>query len=746
MVVGVDLRGIQAYVYSGRRILDAVGRAALVAELTDTSDRRHGIADLVPEDCVVLRDAGGALTVVLPDAPAARAFTARYTRLLRDRAGDLTPVVAHVPYGPDAPAGDAGVVEAHVPDVSAGAPEWIGASGAAGAVEKGEAADASGAAGTPEEDGPRGVDEALERLPARLRAARRRMSALHTPAHGYGITAVCSVGGGPAESVDSSRAQDDRAGVPERVAADVARARGIGRRWHRAHSAAWLAGAATATGRPRLELPMEIDRLGRDHGDLSRIAVVHIDVNGLGALLGEYRDRAGDPAVPGSGAAAQRRLSTRIAGLIEGLARALVRAVAATVRADPGRPATVPGSGAAAPLTLHGSPPGTVRLPVRPIVVAGDDLTVLCDARLALSLTRYALDWLDADPERIGEAGDPRVALHRALARAHGGVGARTVAGARGRDESPGAQGAHGPHADDVHGTYGAHGWYVDDVHGTPGACGAAEVQGAPGTHGACGVAEVQGAPGTHGACGAAEVQGAPGTHGACGAAEVQGAPGTPVSPEARSAHGGHGTQGAYTTFVPTVGVGIAVQPVGAPLSLGYDLCEAMCRRAKDHRVALMEGGAPDDHAVAWTTRFDGVDRVLRRQDRARSSAPPRTALPLTGTAFADFLDRYLAPGTPGSLLADGDTRHRSWLVSSLVPLLEADGDPSAELHRRTRVTGVPAQLPRGWTPGALLDAVEVMDLHLDPGLAAALEPHRPHDRGRTGVGGPLSGPTGARA
>ncbi|NYJ37372.1 hypothetical protein [Nocardiopsis aegyptia] len=653
VVVGVDLRGIQAYVYSGRRILDAVGRAALVAELTDTSDRHHGIADLVPEDCVVLRDAGGALTVVLPDPAAARAFTARYTRLLRDRAGDLTPVVAHVPYGPDAPAGeretagDAGEEVSSVArgiDETAEAPRGVDAVRAAArgvdeAAEAPRGVDAVRAAarGVDEAAVARGVDEALERLPARLRAARRRMSALHTPAHGYGITAVCSVGGGPAESVDSSRAQDDRAGVPERVAADVARARGIGRRWHRAHSAAWLAGAATATGRPRLELPMEIDRLGRDHGDLSRIAVVHIDVNGLGAILGEYRDRAGDPAVPGSGAAAQRGLSTRIAGLTEGLARALVRAVATTVRADPGRPATVPGSGAAAPLTLHRSPTGTVRLPVRPIVVAGDDLTVLCDARLALSLTRYALDWLDADPERIGAAGDPRVALHRELARAHGGVGARTVAGAR-------------------------------------------------------------------------------------------------------------GTHTAHTTFVPTVGVGIAVQPVGAPLSLGYDLCEAMCRRAKDHRVELMEHGAPDDHAVAWTTRFDGVDRVLRRLDRARSAAPPRTALPMTGTAFADFLDRYLSAGAPDSLLADGDTRHRSWLVSSLVPLLKSGGDPSAELHRRTRVTGVPAALPRDWTPGALLDAVEVLDLYLDPGLAAALEPHRPHDRGRTGVGGPLPGPTGAPA
>ncbi|MFD3687920.1 hypothetical protein ACFWTE_24250 [Nocardiopsis sp. NPDC058631] len=614
VVVGVDLRGIQAYVYSGRRILDAVGRAALVAELTDTSDAEHGIADLVPSDCVVLRDAGGALTAVFPRADTAREFTARYTRRLRDRAGDLTPVVAHVPYGTAEDATPA-------PGTGRGPDPSRTREGARAPLP--------------------GVDEALAVLPERLREARRHMSALHTPAHGYGITAVCSVSGGPAESVDSSRAQDEHADVHERVTADVARARGIGRRWHRAHSTAWLAGAATATGAPALALPMEVDRLGRDHGEVSRIAVVHIDVNGLGIILGSYRERAGDPRVPGSGAMAQRRLSSRIAGLTEGLARVLVRAVAAAVHAGPGRAPTIPGAGATRPVTLYHAPPGPVRIPVRPIVVAGDDLTVLCDARLALSLVRYALDWLDADPERIGDPLDPRVALHRALAAAHGDL--------------PGA---------------------------------------------------------------------------------------------GRTVHRPDG--GAHTTFVPTVGVGVAVQPVGAPLSLGYDLCEAMCRRAKQHRVALAEAapGAPDEHAVAWTTRFDGVDRVLRRLDQARRAPVPRTGLPLTGTGFTRFLDRYLSATAPGSLLAGGDTRRRSWLVSALVPLLESGTDPGPELIRRAHVTGAPVGLPRGWTPGGLLDAVEMMDLYLDPGLAAALDPHRPPPQGRTGAGGPPlpAPPEGARS
>lgn len=622
VLVGVDLRGIQAYVYSGRRILDAVGRAALVAELTDTSDPVHGVADLVPEDCLVLRDAGGALTVVLPDLAAARHFTGRYTRRLRDRAGELTPVVAFVPYGPRA-------------------------------------------APVPGESIPPDLDTALTELPVRLRRARRHMSALHTPAHGYGITAVCSVSGAPAESVDSSRSLGDhgwaRERVHERVAADVARARGIGRRWHRAHSDAWLTGAgpsettgAGTAGTTELALPMEVDRLGRDHGDVSRVAVVHVDVNGLGAILGEYRERAGDPGAPGSGALAQRALSIRIAGLTEGLARALVRAVAATVRVEPGRRTVIPSVGSGGPLTLDHEPPGPVRLPVRPIVVAGDDLTVLCDARLALSMVRYALEWLDADPDLIGDPEDPRVALHRALAEARGD----------GSDEP-----ADGPSG------------------------------------------------------GSSEPSDGPEKRSAGGR--------TAVAADGRS----------HTTFVPTVGVGIAVQPVGAPLSLGYDLCEAMCRLAKARRLAAAatDPAAVQEHVVAWTTRFDGVDRVLDRVELALRAESPRTALPMTGSAFVRFLDRYLS--ADGGLVSDGDTRHRGWLVSALVPLLESGADPGPELARRAHVTGRPVALPEGWTAGELLDAVGVMDLHVDPGLSEALDPRRPAPTPFEGETGFADGP-----
>lgn len=611
VIVGVDLRGIQAFVYQGRRILDAVGRAALVAELTDTGDLEHGIASLVPDDCLVLRDAGGAFTGIFADRGSARMFTSHYTRHLRERAGGLTPVVAHVPYGPE-----------------------------------------QGASHTS------GVDGALALLPQRLREARQHMSALHAPAHGYGITAECAASGAPAEVVDPSRTRRSQGSVPERVSADVARARGVGRRWHREQERSWLPGA-------HLALPMETDRLGREHGEVSRVAVAHIDVNGLGVLLGEYRERAADPGVPGSGALAQRELSRRIAGLIEGLARALVGAVAATVRTEPGSHPVVPGVGPGGAVTLCRDAEGTVSLPVRPIVVAGDDLTVVCDARLALPLVRYALDWLDADPERIADPTDPRVALHRALD--HDGCGPRrAVQLAQGSEES--------------------------DV------------------------------PGTR-------------PHAAHDASDTNDVHEAPTTQEVRKAHD---TRGGHTTCVPTVGAGVAMQPVGAPLALGYDVCEALCSRAKARRVAR-SAGEEDDHVVAWTTGTDGIERALHRLDE-------RATLPLTGRGLRTFLDTHFGARAPGSLLPDGAPRERGWLHSTLVPLLEAGADPAPELRRREHATGRPVDLPRGWTPGGLLDAVEVMDLYLDPGLAAALEPHRPQPQGRTGAGGPMSPTAGGPA
>ncbi|WP_067968318.1 hypothetical protein [Nocardiopsis trehalosi] len=553
VLVGVDLAGIQRFVFEGRRLLDAIGRATLVADLTDTA--RPHLRDLLhttaPGGHRVLRDAGGALYVAFtaPDpadaAARARAFTGRYTRRLRDLSDRLTPVVAHVPYGgPGAPATQA---------------------------------------------------EALRLLPVALQEARSRLTAAHLPVLGLGVTAVCDVTGRPAELLDHTR---DRGPVRERVARDVVAARVRARRWHHANSRAWLRGVDPPFGFDHLELPTDVDHLGREIGDISRLAVIHLDFNGLGDLLKRYHQACsdrGDDVV-----AAMRRVSADIARLTEGLARAVIRSVACAITADgPGGEPVIAGPGGAGRLRPR-TERGTVYVPVRPVVVAGDDLTIICDARLAWSVTRFALSWLDTDPAAIAP-GDPRSAM---ASRAGEEPWGRRV--------------------------------------------------------GATGV----------------------------------------------------------VTGVPSAGVGIAVQPVGAPLAVGYDICAALCDRAKEHRKEAAE--RLDDHVVAWSHVFDDPARVLARLEEAREprgdAGAARTTLPMTGAELHAFLRDYLDPGAPRGLRAPAMAGQRSWLLSRLGPLLHDGHDPGPELARR-RDLGVPVHLPEPLTPAALLDALPLLDLHLDPTL-----------------------------
>mgnify|MGYP001387991104 CR=1 FL=1 len=565
VLVGIDLRGIQAYVYSGQRVLDAVGRAAQVEGFVDTGSP-DGVGALLGPGTKVLRSAGGALTVDFADEEAAREFVSRYTRHVRERTDDLVPVVALARYGPGREF--AGPAEAH------------------------------------------------QGLPDLLRRARAWQSAAHTPVRGYGITAVCSVSGRPAEVVDPSRG-DGAAG--ERVSADVARARDLGRRWHRRITERLLAGVPAPHG-GGWTLPVEVDQMGRDPAGRGRVAVVHLDFNGMGERLAGHGREAADRLGERAAVRAQREVSRAIAALTEGLARELVGAVARAVRVDDRGVPVVRGHGAGGVLALSVAD-GRIRLPLRPLVVAGDELTLVCDARLAFSLVRHAFRWLDADPRRL-PAADVRARLHRAyLALADPGGGQDPLR-----------------HADEV---LGWARW---------------------------------------------------------------------TGPE----------EDEYATLVPTLGAGLAVQPVRAPLVLGYRLSAALCAEAKAERARWLAEEGGDDHAVAWTLRADGVERVvraLREAHAVRGSGRP-SGQPMSGWEFTDFLDRYLSGDREGSLRR-GDAAQRSWIRSELVPLLERDGDLAAERVRRARRgPGPRLLLPAAdggrRARGLLLDAVELLDLHLD--------------------------------
>ncbi|MDS1270695.1 hypothetical protein RIF23_10330 [Lipingzhangella sp. LS1_29] len=569
VLVGLDLRGIQDFVYEGRRLLDAIGRSALVGDLVRTVPVRGepDIADLLRGiDCTTIRDTGGALWVAFHGEQAARdarGFTAEYTRRLRETSVRIQPVVKHLRYGAD--------------DTEA-----------------------------------KTLADAVRDI-GRLLAAESRDHS-HTPVLGYGVTAICEVTGRPAETVDPDRGREtpDRPdeAAPERVARDVRHARARGRTWHQQKNEDWLAELPPFRGIP-LDLPMDVEQLGREMGEVSRQAVIHLDFNDLGKTLHAHADAQHGTT---DFTTRMRELSGQVRTLTEGLARAMTRAVTNALQEEsdaepwPVLRGTLPNQLLRVATHRDRSGMDFVKVPLRPIVAGGDDLTIICDGRLAWSLTRFALDWLD----RVEVAeGDPRHPFTEL-----------------------------GPNPD----------WDIER--------------------------------------------------------EV-------------------GDQGAVTG-VPTMKVGIAVQPVGAPLIAGYQISEALAKRAKDHRRDMRTTGDDDDHAVVWSLDFDTPERVMDRlQHRATGTGDPLTAQPMLGSEFRDFLTTYFAVAgdRPHSLRGPTWRENRSWLIGDLMKLLEQGHDLAAELQRRKSLE-LPHQLPehadrRDDTDARarLYEALQLIDLHLDVNL-----------------------------
>lgn len=389
--IHVDNTGIQRYVYASRTLLDGIGRAAQIDDLTDpawlTSHRILG-----PGQRIVHRGAGaitiavdhpddldlagsvdsdrqhrGADTRAVPEA--VRAVVARYTRAVYDVSDVLTPVVAiQTVDDPDDPV------------------------------------------------------DALVRAP-RLLAAARHTTAPHLAGAVPQGGLICPITGGPAEMVLPG--PDGGAGVPITRAAAAARARGA--RWHAERQERWL-GAAPLPAGPVFALPVHIDALGRTEGVSSHVAVMVIDVNDLADTLA-YVD-------PGRAAA----VSDALRGLADGMVQAMIDRVAAAVdlRGDPppthsaadttdpdrhaGVTPWVAGAPAGLEFPLHRArdtgddigDDGKWLLPIRPWVTAGDDVVLVCESRIAWSLADAVITWLDTAHTAAADPDDPRTRLRTA--------------------------------------------------------------------------------------------------------------------------------------------------------------------------------------------------------------------------------------------------------------------------------------------------------------------------------------------
>jgi hypothetical protein len=142
--------------------------------------------------------------------------------------------------------------------------------------------------------------------------------------------------------------------------------------------------------------PSELDELGRTEGESSYIAVIHADGDGLGqrkAQLGEGQQGADDKAYK----EILRRFSSGLQQAVEQALKDTLDQLLSRIDAGTISHAVVGPDGqkhTIGQIVLRSCDrsPAKWWFPVRPLIVAGDDVTVVSDGRLGLSFTVHYLD------------------------------------------------------------------------------------------------------------------------------------------------------------------------------------------------------------------------------------------------------------------------------------------------------------------------------------------------------------------
>jgi hypothetical protein len=332
VLTAIDLLGIQKFVFGSNRLRDVVGASALVTRACSW----EGDSPLreTPEAARLVA-AGGNAVRVFAEVRDAQAFAGRYTRWLYDHAPGLDAVVVHR------------------------------------AFEDGDLAVGLGA---------------IQVDLARAKTERAPSATLL----GISVTESCHETGLPAVDLDRVGSGD-----PAPVSRATLAAREAFRR-ERARER-----EITRFTRPGLTLPRELDQLGRTRGDTSLLGVVHVDGNRVGANLTKWLRACVEAGLPDDALRAQYvALSRGLDGLAARAMTAVLRRVEAAVQRNEHGDAVIVGTPyelgfeLTAPDRDDAEDGGAAEVcaPVRPILVGGDDLTFVCDGRLALDLAETALE------------------------------------------------------------------------------------------------------------------------------------------------------------------------------------------------------------------------------------------------------------------------------------------------------------------------------------------------------------------
>lgn len=357
----IDVLRIQGFVFASNRLKDIAAGSMLVSEATDASTLSITAASHAGE---LVFAAGGNALLAFPSMACAKDFAGELSRGILEKSPGLDVEVAHEVFGSG---------------------EW-----------------------------------ASSFLAAQKELERRKLARKgHAPMLGLSVTAECDETRRVAEQVgrESGRWHAWAATTAARRAA-VPR---IATQWER-----WL--PQPFAGRT-LKFPDDNDKLGRDSGHVSLVGLVHVDGNGVGRRVSEWIRHQMDAGLDNEAfQKAQRKLAEEINATADGAMKAVVDQLVHTTAPQTSRTGE-------RQYVLHSNRTGgdlvlaedgaTIWLPIRPILVGGDDITFLCDGRLALTLARTALEYFANVPvESFGDtisacAGVAIVKSHAPFARAY---------------------------------------------------------------------------------------------------------------------------------------------------------------------------------------------------------------------------------------------------------------------------------------------------------------------------------------
>lgn len=331
----IDILRIQGFVFASNRLKDIAAGSFLVSKATDA---RALAAMAAAQGGTLVYSAGGNAVLAFHTEGSARAFAGAFSRKVLDESPGLEVEIALQPF------------------------------------DKGGWADA--------------FSEAQRTL------ERRKLSRKgQAPLLGLSVTAECMETRRVAEDVQWEYVRPGSSAGRWAVLSATTLAR---RRARDAADDEWKTLLPDAFDGRHWVFPDENDRLGRSSGDVSLVGLVHIDGNSVGKCvqtwLRETKEKslANDAFQRAQRALADEINTTAVSAMKEVVQR--VRAAAAwRKRTDGTREYFVRSTRTGRELLLF-TDDNAICLPVRPILVGGDDITFLCDGRLALTLTRTALN------------------------------------------------------------------------------------------------------------------------------------------------------------------------------------------------------------------------------------------------------------------------------------------------------------------------------------------------------------------